>query len=146
MSKHLQSTKRKYLAAAVLWGILIAVTSMEPRWVVRRILREEIYFCIAHFVCYGILTFSFCIYLRFKRVLFAHKLSLLNVLALAFFISAVWGGFLEWAQKFSDHRMSTWEDFFMNVYGSLGGLLFYLAFSRFMKNWGHARLKPVEIS
>jgi glycopeptide antibiotics resistance protein len=78
--------------------------------------------------------------------LFSHKLSLLSVLTLAFTVSVSWGGFLEWAQKFADRRTSTWEDFFMNVYGSLGGLVFYLLFSRFMKDWGRVRLKPSAAS
>ncbi|MDP3921260.1 MAG: VanZ family protein [Candidatus Omnitrophota bacterium] len=126
-SNDFKKTRRKAFAAVALWGLLLAVLSLEPDWVLESILpidesHADLFYSLFHVTCYGILGFLLCLFFRFKKTLFALRMTDPVVFAAALTVAVVWGGAIEWAQVYSPTRIPDWVDFGANVLGALGGL------------------------
>ena len=120
-------TRRKAFIAVVLWGVLLVVLSLEPDWVLKAILpmsesNAALFYSVFHVICYGILGFLLCLFFRFKKTLFAVRMTDPVVFVSALTVAVLWGGAIEWAQAYSPTRIADWVDFGANVLGALGGL------------------------
>ena len=88
--------------------------------------RGEIYYFIAHIVCYGAMAFLIALFLRFQRHVLNIKMTDAAAIAAAFMLTACFGALTELSQAlpFIDRRPS-WNDYECNLVGAVAGIFFF---------------------
>jgi VanZ family protein len=112
----------RYNLPGIIWGMIVFVLLAMPGSDVPKL--SFLHFLpmdkIVHFILFSV--FSFLLSFGFLRQCSFQRLRL-NAMIVAFFISVIYGGVMEYLQGtvFVD-RTSDWFDFIMNLCGTIGGL------------------------
>ena len=114
--------KRRLLLLCFLWGILLAALALQPDKAVNFFLPFSIMRDAAHAVTYGLMAFFLCLYLRFRRHILGIPMSFLNAALLALVLTALWGGFTEWTQRFIPDRCVSIKDWACDMIGAFFGI------------------------
>jgi VanZ family protein len=107
--------------------VILFGLALLPDRICTHIIRGEIFYVLAHLLCYGSLAFFLCLSLRFQRRIWAVRMGDFNVAWLTLLIMTVFSAFTEWIQRFAAGRKPTIFDFYCDLIGVAVAMLFFYA-------------------
>ena len=121
--------KKNFAILLVILASLLQIGAIIPEPFCHAIVRSELVYTVAHLACYAVLAFCISLYLRFQRTVLNLKITDVSALAMAFLLTALFGGLTEISQSLSFiDRRANWFDFRCNLIGAGGGAIFFLLF------------------
>ena len=120
LGETVRKTKQKLAYLLIVSAALLQVGAVIPEPICRTMVRGEIYYFIAHIVCYGAMAFLIALFLRFQRHVLNIKMTDAAAIAAAFMLTACFGALTELSQAlpFIDRRPS-WNDYECNLVGAV---------------------------
>ena len=128
----IELSKNPKFISCFAWAILLTWLAVLPHTFFRLFFGPRIThaFSLGHFICYGILSYLLCPYLRSTRKILAYEINLKNSILIAFGITFFWGALTEVLQFTSADRIPDMWDIILDCLGAIMGVAIYSILSR----------------